>query len=642
MNEIKNKTWPILIFAVVMYACGAPKIATGQQDVPKKARELFNEGLAMQSYGEYDEAILLFDQALKKAPNYIDARDALANTYQIKREYANAITHYKKILELKSDHIFALYELGDIYFNLDNLDSSDYYYKSFLQENNTDDKYANIARQTLENIDYAKYAKAHPVNITPINLGPSINTVEQEYSPAFSIDEQTIYITRREGDLSDASGNEDIYYASKNNEQWNPIRNLGPPINTIENEGAFCVSANARYIFFTSCSRSGGVGQCDIWVTVDENGKWSEPKNLQKPVNSKYWESQPSISSDGRVLYFASDRPGGFGGIDIWMSKFSEKGWEEPINLGKEINTSKDEQFPFIHSDNTTLYFSSEGHLGMGKSDIFITHLKPDGTFDKPKNVGYPINSTGYDWNMIVARDGKTAYYSSDKKPDGKGGLDIYSFELPPELRAQQVSYVRGTVIDAKTKKPLAAQIVLSPLDNSQSTTSYTDAVKGQFIVPLKADLQYALTIDKKDYLFHSEYFDMPNVPSNKPFDIKIELQKLEVGNTVVLNNIFFDTDKFELKSNSTAELQKLKDFMTQNTAVKIEIGGHTDNKGNATNNIKLSENRAKSVYNYLIANGIAQNRLMYKGYGDLIPKESNTTERGRTKNRRTEFKIIN
>jgi outer membrane protein OmpA-like peptidoglycan-associated protein len=641
MIEIKNKVWLACVFTLIFFSCALTETVQGQSDIPKKAIDLFNKGLAQQSYGEYEEAISLFNQALKKAPHYIDALDALANTYQREKDFTSAISNYKKILMLKSDHVFALYELGEIYFGLDNLDSADFFYKSFLKINSTDDKYANIAREALENIDFAKYAKAHPVNITPVNLGPSINTIEQEYSPAFAIDEQTLYITRRVGDLKDSRPNEDIYYATRSGDTWNPIRNLGPPINTIENEGAFSVSADGHYIFFTSCSRSGGVGQCDIWITIDKNGAWSEPLNLQKPVNSKYWESQPSISSNGKMLYFTSDRPGGFGGTDIWMSRFGDKGWEEPINLGKEINTSKDEQFPFIHPDNTTLYFSSMGHLGMGKSDIFVTHLRPDSTFDTPKNLGYPINTTGYDWNMVVARDGKTAYYSSDNKPDGKGGLDIYSFELPKELQAQRVSYVRGTVIDAKTKRPLSASISLTPLDGSASTSSYTDAIKGQFMVPLKADIQYSLTIDKKEYLFHSEYFDMPNVPTHQPFDLKIELQKLEVGKTVVLNNIFFDTDKFALKNQSKSELEKLKEFMTLNTDISIEIGGHTDNAGSSSHNQILSENRAKSVYQYLTANGVAGTRLSYKGYGDTAPIASNASETGRARNRRTEFKVV-
>jgi outer membrane protein OmpA-like peptidoglycan-associated protein len=341
------------------------------------------------------------------------------------------------------------------------------------------------------------------------------------------------------------------------------------------------------------------------------------------------------------VLYFASDRPGGYGGIDLWKSNFGDEGWSKPTNLGPTINTSKDEQFPFIHSDNSTLYFSSEGHPGMGKSDLFVASLKPDGSWKTPKNLGYPINTTGYDWNMIVNRNGSTAYYSSDKMPDGKGGLDIYQFELPQELQAEKVSYVRGLVRDAKTKKPLQTSVILTPLDNSPNTTSYTNSNTGLFIVSLKTDIRYALTIDKDDYLFHSEYFDMPNVPVDEPFEIIIDLQKVEVGKSVVLNNIFFDTDKFELKEESKTELEKLRVFLQDNQAIRIEIAGHTDNMGSSTYNLTLSENRAKSVANYLIKNGIAEDRLTYKGYGDKRPIASNDSEEGKATNRRTEFTIL-
>ncbi|MEN8695802.1 MAG: OmpA family protein, partial [Bacteroidia bacterium] len=359
------------------------------------------------------------------------------------------------------------------------------------------------------------------------------------------------------------------------------------------------------------------------------------------PINTKNWESQPSISSNGRILYFASDRPGGFGGIDIWKSTFTDSGWSKPVNLGPEINTSKDEQFPFIHSDNVTLYFSSEGHPGMGKSDLFVTHLRPDGKWQKPQNLGYPINTTGYDWNIVVSRDGKTAYYSSDKMPDGKGGLDIYTFELPTELRATQVSYVRGLVRDAVTKKPLQTTVVLTPLDGNATTQSYTNRSTGVFVVPLIAKKQYALTIDKKGYLFHSENFDMPEVPSDKPFEIIVDLQKVQVGKSVVLNNIFFDTDKFALKDESNKELQKLYTFLADNKDLRIEISGHTDNVGDAKYNLELSKNRAKSVYQYLVDQGIASDRLSYNGYGDTQPIADNSNKEGRAANRRTTFTVL-
>ena len=641
MIGIKQKLGLLLVLFIMASSCGTTQQANGQNVVSKKVQGLFNEGLKKQSYGDYDEAIKYFKQAIKKEPGYTDAHDALANTYQRKNELDNAISVYKKLLTIKSDHYFALYELGSIYFDRESLDSSAYYFGQFLSVNKTNDRYAKTAEVKIQNISFAKEAMKNPVDITPTNMGPSINTREQEYSPAFSIDEQTLYITRREGQLTNNRPNEDLYYAENIGDNWTEIKNLGPPINTVENEGAFSVSADGHYIFFTSCSRPGGKGQCDIWLTIDKDGKWGQPLNLQSPINTKNWESQPSISSNGRILYFASDRLGGFGGIDIWKSTFTDSGWSKPVNLGPEINTSKDEQFPFIHSDNVTLYFSSEGHPGMGKSDLFVTHLRPDGKWQKPQNLGYPINTTGYDWNIVVSRDGKTAYYSSDKMPDGKGGLDIYTFELPTELRATQVSYVRGLVRDAVTKKPLQTTVILTPLDGNATTQSYTNRSTGVFVVPLIAKKQYALTIDKKGYLFHSENFDMPEVPSDKPFEIIVDLQKVQVGKSVVLNNIFFDTDKFALKDESNKELQKLYTFLADNKDLRIEISGHTDNVGDAKYNLELSKNRAKSVYQYLVDQGIASDRLSYNGYGDTQPIADNSNKEGRAANRRTTFTVL-
>lgn len=642
MNMINNNkalNYFLLIWLLIV-SCSTSKNANGQQSVSKKAQSLFNEGLKFQSYGEYEQAINLFKQSIKKAPKFLNAYDALANTYQKNNQLINSKNTYLKLLSLKSDHFFGLYELGNIYFDLGNLDSSEFYYRRFLRMNSSNDKYAQNAQLNLRNINFSRDAFKNPVNVNPVNMGSSINSKDQEYSPAFAIDEKTIYITKRMGNLSDNRPNEDLYFAELNDESWDKVKDIGPPINTIENEGAFSISSDGNYIFFTSCSRNGGKGQCDIWLTSKKNNRWDEPKNLQSPINTKYWESQPSISSDGRMLYFSSDRPGGYGGTDIWVSEFSISGWSAPKNLGPTVNTSMDEQFPFIHSDNRTLYFSSNGHPGLGKSDLYLTRKDVKLNWETPINMGYPINSRGQDWNLVVARDGKTAYFSSDQLK-GFGGLDIYTFQLPEKLQAEKVSYLRGYVRDAITKQPLSANVELSPINGDPTTLTYAKPGTGMFLVPLKTNMKYALTIDKDGYLFYTEFYNMPAIQRDQPIELFIDLEKIELGNSVVLKNIFFDTDKSDIKDESKQELEKLIDFLSENNSIRIEISGHTDNVGDSKHNMVLSENRAKSVCDFLTNNGIEKSRLTYKGFGDTQPIKQNNTDENRAKNRRTEFKII-
>ena len=642
MNMINNNkalNYFLLIWLLIV-SCSTSKNANGQQSVSKKAQSLFNEGLKFQSYGEYEQAINLFKQSIKKAPKFLNAYDALANTYQKNNQLINSKNTYLKLLSLKSDHFFGLYELGNIYFDLGNLDSSEFYYRRFLKINSSNDKYAQNAQLNLRDINFSRDAFKNPVNVNPVNMGSSINSENQEYSPAFAIDEKTIYITKRMGNLSDNRPNEDLYFAELNDESWDKVKDIGPPINTIENEGAFSISSDGNYIFFTSCSRNGGKGQCDIWLTSKKNNRWDEPKNLQSPINTKYWESQPSISSDGRMLYFSSDRPGGYGGTDIWVSEFSNSGWSAPKNLGPTVNTSKDEQFPFIHSDNRTLYFSSNGHPGLGKSDLYLTRKDVKLNWETPINMGFPINSRGQDWNLVVARDGKTAYFSSDQLK-GFGGLDIYTFQLPEKLQAEKVSYLRGYVRDAITKQPLSANVELSPINGEPTTLTYAKPGTGMFLVPLKTNMKFALTIDKDGYLFYTEFYNMPAIQRDQPIELFIDLEKIELGNSVVLKNIFFDTDKSDIKDESKQELEKLIDFLSENNSIRIEISGHTDNVGDSKHNMVLSENRAKSVCDFLTNNGIEKSRLTYKGFGDTQPIKQNNTDENRAKNRRTEFKII-
>ncbi len=467
-------------------------------------------------------------------------------------------------------------------------------------------------------------------------MGSEINTADDEYLPVATADESMLIFTRK------INNNEDFYKSVKLNGKWQTATYLSDHINTPEyNEGAQSISQDGKFLFFTGCNRPDGLGRCDIYIAQKKGDDWGKPFDLSPPVNTPGWESQPSISADGRTLYFVSNRKGGYGGYDIWKSTLTDKGWGEPENLGPNINTSFDEQSPFIHPDDSTLYFCSNGWPGLGGKDLFVSRLGKDGKWQKPENLGYPINTNGDENGLTLTAEGNNAFFSSNNL-NGYGGFDIYTFELPPNLRPHVVTYVKGKVADAKTLQPLEAAVEIIDLQkNIPVYQDDSDPNQGDFLATLTAGKNYGLNISKSGYLFHSENFSLVGHEAKNPFNISVLLQPIEIGNKVVLNNIFFDTNKFDLKPESLAELDKLVEFMTFNPTLHIEISGHTDNVGSDQANQILSENRAKSVYQYLINNKIDAGMLVYKGYGETQPIAPNDNEDGRKKNRRTEFKII-
>ncbi|MFT7591972.1 MAG: outer membrane protein OmpA-like peptidoglycan-associated protein, partial [bacterium] len=344
---------------------------------------------------------------------------------------------------------------------------------------------------------------------------------------------------------------------------------------------------------------------------------------------------------DGVTMFFASDRPGGMGGTDIWYSKKINGHWGNPINLGPSINTSRDEQFPFIHNDGSTLYFTSEGLPGMGKSDIFLTR-NINGQWSKPMNIGYPINTGGDEWNFIVNRKGDIAYFSSTGLKPNYGGMDIYSIELYEEARPKKTSYVRGIVTDKFTGKALRADIELFSLKTGERVTStYSDVKNGKFLLNLPANSEYAFKAGATGYAYHSENFSLTESSLYEPYTLIIKLEPIKKDVRMVMKNVLFEVDKSQLKSESHVELDQLVDYLNRNSTLRIEIGGHTDNTGSEQRNNTLSGERAESVYNYLITNGIVGTRLTYKGYGNSQPVSTNDTDEGRALNRRTEVKIL-
>lgn len=636
-----NKLFGILLFSVLVFNAGcAGSQPTGKGN--KKAVTLLDEGIQQWKLDEFEKAEALIRKAIKADPEYAEAHEMLGKVLFDQKKTEEAKQAYKKAISLDPMRILSILELAQIYFDEKDYDNCIETLKPVksLQEQNK--QIMADADQLFANAHFAKKAVQNPVPFEPINLGDAINSEQEEYFPGLTIDEQTIFFTRRDASLHVYLQNEDLFYSTRENNTWTKASNLGRPVNTPENEGAFSTSADGQYLFFTSCSRPGGLGSCDLWITKLKGDKWTEPFNIGTPVNTPHWETQPSLTADGKTLYYTSNRPDGLGGSDIWMTRFTDKGWTEPENLGKNINTGADEQFPFIHPDGHTLYFTSMGHPGMGKADLFVARKNPDGSWGKPQNLGYPINTGGDEWNLIVNRTGEMAYYASDGRKEGKGGMDIYGFKLHEAARPKAVSYVKGFVFDAISKAPLIARVeLLDPTTGQVLLSSETNSKTGTFLTTLAGNKNYIFNVSSKGYLFYSGSFFMENSSLEKPYELQIGLNKIAGGQKIVTRNIFFDVNKYDLKPESEAELLKVLELLQKNEGMRLEIGGHTDNTGSVSSNLILSENRAKSVFQYLTGKGIAPERLTYKGYGASEPIAGNDTEAGRALNRRTEFKVL-
>lgn len=586
----------------------------------------------------YDDAIANLQRAIEHDAQFVEAHALLADVMRQRRlNPLNIIEEYKKTLALNPDFSRA------VYLNLGEVELSQAQYQSALQHIQTYLTFPSIppkdksrAEKLVKDCLFSINALSHPVPFNPVNVGAAINTPADEYSPVVTADEKTIIFTRQ------INANEDFYHSDKTDSIWQKATYLSSRINTPNfNEGSQAISPDGKYLFFTGCNRPDGMGRCDIYIVQKRGDDWDRPFNLGSPLNTSGWESQPSVSADGGTLYFVSNRPGGYGGYDIWKSKLGAKGWGAPENLGPTINTPYNEQSPFIHPDDSTLYFCSDGWPGMGGQDLFVSRLNKDNKWQEPENLGYPINSNGNETGLSLTAIGDYAFFSSNKL-EGFGGFDIYSFKMPSGLKPKPVTYVKGFVFDAKTKKPLEAAVeIVALLDSKPVYQNYSSVTTGDFLATLTSDRNYGLNISKKGYLFYSENFSLVGYNSNKPFNIQVLLQPIEIGNKVVLRNIFFDTNKYDLKAESRSELQELVNFLAYNPSIKIEISGHTDNVGNDELNQTLSENRAKAVYQFLISSKVDAARLQFKGYGKSQPIAPNDNDEGRSKNRRTEFKIV-
>ncbi len=603
----------------------------------KKALKYFADGKEFVNGQKDAEAIKPFEQAVTEDPLFIDAWLMLGELYNEEHDYEKGKNAFETSFTLKPDaRSSAYYFVAESYWNLDDYDNTIGALKKYLTFPNLPPEWIESSHHIIANATFAKEAVKHPVPFNPIHLSDSINTKYQEAFPTVTADENTLVFMRRDPYAND--WNEDFYISHFNKDHWTKARNMGDELNSIYQDGAMSLTNLGNELYFAS-DRKGGFGSLDIYYSQRKNGKWTYPENLGATINSVAWETQPSISADGKTLYFVSSRAGGYGGGDIYVSTKNEKGlWTKPINLGPTINTKYEDESPFIHSDGQTFYFSSDGHPGMGGIDIFYCRKDSSGKWSNPINLGYPINTKNDELSFTVTLDGKKVFYSSEKV---KGDFDLYYFDMPESAKPKPVTYLKGIISNATTNEFLEASVQLIDLENGNIINSFSSvASTGEYLISIPAGKNYAFNVSKKGFLFHSENFSLADNNPTEPYQLNIKLQPLKTGESVVLKNIFFETNSFELKKESTVELDKLSQLLKDNPAMKIEIGGHTDNIGSDQSNQTLSENRAKAVNDYLVKAGIVATRLTYKGYGKTKPIATNDTEEGRALNRRTEFTV--
>ena len=630
----------VLIFTCLCLTSWAQELSSSSQ----KAVKSYHSGYKKFELRQYAAALADLNNAIKTDANFIEAHMMMAECYLETREPQKAKVSFLRCVEINPDFFPPVYySLAEIEFDAEEYETASRYLEKYLTYSKQNQVMRAKSEKLLRNSRFAAQAVKNPVPFEPENL--ELDFEYDQYWPSLSVDEQTLIFTALmpiNSNNSAVFGNrqEDFYVSDYRNGKWTKPENLGSPPNTPDNEGAQTITADANRMYFTACNRNDGKGGCDIYFSEKRNGLWTRPRNLGEPVNTSAKETQPSISPDGRTLYFVSSRGGGKGGLDIWTSTLDNRGnWGKPVNL-EDINTPGDESSPFIHNDGHTLYFASDGWPGMGQFDLFITRKDSAGRWATPKNLGYPINSSHNEEGLMVNARGNRAYYSSDR--GDRHIRNILSFELYPEVRPHPVSYMKGKIYDARIYTPLRALFELIDLSTAEKTISaYSDSISGEFLVCIPSEKDYALNIKRKGYLFFSENFTIADGTYREPYLKDIPLNRIQSGEKVILKNIFFESASAKLLDESKVELQQLLQFLRDNPEIKIRITGHTDNIGTEAYNLELSQNRARTVADYLLNAGITNTRVSYKGSGESEPIADNDTEEGRAQNRRTEFLVV-
>jgi outer membrane protein OmpA-like peptidoglycan-associated protein/tetratricopeptide (TPR) repeat protein len=641
----------IFQFKFAINSFGQSKSKEEFTSTSKKAIKSFKRALTFFEAQKFNEAMVDVDLTLDADSTFIEAYLLGGQIMELQKKNSQSLYYYRKAAMINPDfYPNVLYIIASKEYELGDYKNSYNHYLQYYNHPNKDKRLNTQIEHELEQSEFCLYQISHPLNFNPINIGTNINTSQEEYINSISTDENTLIFTRKMKKVNEVTqksmpDEEDFFISYKDpNGVWSFARAMSNQFNTHGNEGAMNISPDGIKMVFTASHRDDGLGRCDIYISYRKGNGWTTPVNMGPGVNGPSWDSNPCLSSDGKSMYYVSNRSGGLGNSDIWMVQMDEYGiWGNAQNLGNNVNSKGSEMTPFIHPDGQTLYFSSNGHLGMGNYDLYMCKRDKNGKWSSPINLGYPLNDKENQMGILINSRGDLAYISSQQN-GGEGKYDIFYFELDTHIRPNPVNYMKGILVDEQTKKPIKAAFELFDLaTNTMIIQSESDAATGSFMVVIPTNSSLALNVNKEGYLFHSENFKLEpgDYSVQKPYLKNVSLKPLKLDQTIVLNNVFFATLSFDLKPESEGELKKVMYLLINNPTIIVEIGGHTDDVGSEVDNQKLSEKRAKAVYDYLVVKGIKANQLAYKGYGEKAPFTENSSEEGRALNRRTELKII-
>lgn len=613
-----------------------------------KAIRLYREGEELTLTRQYDAAISKYQEAIKREGSFIEAYVKLAQLQITKGDFeqaeATALAGKSKLggKGTTPKHRADIgWVLSHVYLGQGKYQDAHHEFDAIKPVLSDAFKQTDSYKKMVKQMDFLDSQLGKVNTIAKEKLPEPLNTFQLQYFPVLTADGEQILFTKRDGIGNNHK--EDIFMAFVSPDgDWSKPQGIAETINSPYNEGTCTVTADGNILIYTSCDAPDSQGSCDLYIAYKLNGRWQRPKNMGKNVNSRSWDSQPSLSADGRILFFSSNRNGGFGGNDIWYSYMQNDGtWAEAKNLGRVVNTPKDEISPFIFFNNEILFFSSNGHIGFGGMDILLSRIE-NGAFTEPENLGLPINDQLDQVALFITAQKDYAYYTelTSTNSDNDRSL-LYRFEFPKEIYlGENLTVTEGEVFNSKTGEPIDAILSLVSLTNDSTLYQFkADGKTGRFTMLYPDKAISGLYVEKKGFLPKIYNVERDNIRNVK--DLKVELTPVASGEEFIFENVFFEFDEYSLKSESISSLKRLVKFLNDNPNVNILVTGHTDNVGSAAYNKNLSLQRAKSVQEYLIAHGLHQGRVLVEGKGDSEPMVPNNSSENQALNRRITIKLL-